>query len=382
MVVDTILRLDPEIIIGLDTINRAGSSCGNLGRKVFLVTEQGLYENNIIDRLMKIFDDSDLDTILFDEIPTQATAEIAETAASLARGARCDMIVGFGSFRTQAVARLAAILAGSSRRLFDLLDGEREETNFLPYVAIETFGGDPFFLADSLIVVDPRDRFAKAIKCPKRLCKLAIMDSSLSEPITGSFTPPAIFEGLCSSLEAYCSTKSSFLSDAILEQAIALYAKTIHSFADNSLIDFPSACLHASLLMSIGISVSAPGIGTALSYAINGRFPVAKSWCATVLLPYVMEKLIAARPEKMARAAFLMGEATEGVSTSNAANMTVDLVRRQMGQLSTPSRLKDFNLMLDRLVSIAEAARNLDFVAFSPWTVSSEDAYDLLKQAF
>ena len=379
---DTVLRLDPEIIIGPDTVNRAGAFCANLGRKVFLATEQGLYENNLIQRLLSVFEDVGAEVILFDEIPAQATAEIAENAASLARGARCDMIVGFGSFRTQSIARLASILAASRIRLFELLDGERAESAFLPYVAIPAFGGDPFLLSDNLITTDPRDRFAKLIKCPKGLCKLAILDPSLVGPLSDSIAPPTIFEGLCSSLEAYCSTKSSFLSDALLEQAIALYSKTMHSLADNSLTDFPTACVHASLLMAMGISVNAPGIGTALAYAINGKFPVAKSWCATVLLPYVMERLIAARPEKMAKVAALMGEIIEGASVSDAANMTVDLVRRRIGQLSIPARLKDFDLMLDRLVSAAEAARNLDFVAFSPWTVSSEDAYDLLKQAF
>jgi alcohol dehydrogenase len=379
---DTVLRLDPEIIIGLDTINRAGAYCYNLGQKVFIATEQGLYENNLIERLLHIFEDAGIETILYDEIPAQSTAETAENAAYLARGSRCDMIVGFGGLKTQYIARLASILAASPIRLFELLDGEREEKAFLPYVALPTASGDPFILSDTIIAVDPRDRSIKPLKCPKGLNRLVILDSSLSESSNASFIPTAIFDGLCSSLEAYCSTKSSFLSDALLEQAIALYAKIMSSYADNIPIDFPGAFMHATLLMSMGISVSAPGIGTALAYALNGKFPVAKTWCATVLLPYIMEKLVASRPEKMAKVAVLMGEIIEGASTSEAANMTVDIIRRRMGQLSTPARLKDFNLSLDRLLPTAETARNLDFVAFSPWTVSSEDAYDLLKQAF
>jgi alcohol dehydrogenase len=379
---DTILRLDPEIIIGLDTINRAGSLFTERGRKILLATEQGLYENNLIDRLVKVLDDAGLETILFDEIPAQATAEAAENAASLARGARCDLVIGFGSLKTQYIARLAAILASSPLRLFDLLDGQREEHEFLPYAAIPSTGSDPFLLSDSLIAVDPRDRFIKLVKCPRKLCQAVILDPGLSELISGKFGPTAAFDGLCTAMEAYCSTKSSFFSDALLEQAISLYAKMMHSYADNLSTDYPGASVHAGLLMAIGASVSAPGIGTALAYALNGKFPVAKSWCATVLLPYVMEKLVASRPEKMARAVSLMGEATESVSTSEAANMAVDMIRSHMGQLKVPARLKDFNLSLDRLVPAAEAARDMEFVASSPWTVTSEDAYDLLKQAF
>ena len=394
---DTVLRLDPEVIIGLDTVNRAGSFCSTRGQKVLLATEQGLYENKLIERLIKVLEDVGLQIILYDEIPAQATADVSENAASLAKGACCDMVLGFGGLRTQYIAKLASVLAVSQHGLFELLDGKKEETAFLPYAAVPIAGGDPFLFSDYIIAVDPRDRSTKLIKCPRSLCQVVILDPSLSEPIGGKFAPTAAFDGLCISVEAYCSQKSSFFSDALLEQAISLYAKMMHSYAGTPveldaedrasssgqhIFDLPGISVHATLLMALGASASAPGIGAALAYALNGKFPVAKSWCATVLLPYVMEKLVSSRPEKMAKVAALMGENVAAFSTSEAANMAVEMVRSRMGQLQVPARLKDFNLSLDRLVPTAEAARKLEFVSFSPWTVSSEDAYDLLKQAF
>ena len=379
---DTVFKLDPEIIIGRDTVNRAGALAGSRSSKILIATEQGLYENNQIERLVKIFDEAGLASIVFDEIPAQSTADMAENVASLVRGARCDMVLGFGGLKTQYIARLAAILAASRLGIFELLDGEREEKAFFPYMAIPTAEGDPFLFSDSLVAVDPRDRSVKLIKCPRGLCTGVIIDSALSERQSGKFAATTAFDGLCASLEAYCSAKSGFLSDALLEQAISLYSAMMHSYADNPAFDFSGAAANAGMLMSLGAAASAPGIGIALSYALNARFPVAKSWCATVLLPYVMEKLVSARPEKMAKVAALMGEPVEGVSTAEAANMAVDTVRRRMGQLSVPARLKDFNLSLDRLVPAAEAARGLEFVSSSPWTVAVEDAYDLLKQAF
>ena len=379
---DLVYKLDPEIIIGRDAINHAGALFGSRGSRVLLATEQGLYENNQIERLTKILEESGLDIILFDEIPAQTTADTAEHAASLAKGARCNMVVGFGGLKTQYIARLASVLAGSSLGLFDLLDGGREESAFLPFAAIPTSGGDPFLFSDYLMAVDPRDRFVKLVKCPRGLCKAVIMDSSLSEFISEKFSAVAAFDSLCVTIEAYCSSKASFYSDALLEQAVSSYAEMIHSYADNQTTDFSVSFVNAGFLMSLGASISSPGIGTALAYSLNAKFPVAKSWCATVLLPYVMEKLVAARPHKMAKVAALMGEPVEGASTADAANMSVDAVRRRMGQFAVPARLKDFNLSLDRLVPTAEAARSLEFVSFSPWTVAYEDSYDLLKQAF
>lgn len=380
---DTLFKLDPEVIIGRDTINRAGALAGGRGGKALIVVEQGLNENHHIERITKIFEDAGIQTILLDGIPIQATADMAENAASLARGARCSVIVGFGGLRTQYIAKLIAILAASPLGVFDLLEGSREEKAFLPYIAVPTAaGGDPFLFTDYFPAIDPRDRLVKLIKCPRSLCTAVIIDPGLCESLSDKYASTAAFNGLCVSLEAYCSNKSSFLSDAFLEQAISRYSRILFSYTDNQPFDFLSASVNAGFLLSLGVSVSAPGIGTALSYTLNGRFPVAKSWCSTVLLPHIMEKLVASRPERMARAAFLMGETAADLSKAEAANKSVELVRRYMGQLAVPARLNDFNLSLDRLVPAAEAARSLDFVASSPWTVSAEDAYDLLKQAF
>ncbi|MHC6201980.1 iron-containing alcohol dehydrogenase [Breznakiellaceae bacterium SP9] len=380
--VDISFKLDPEILIGKDTINRAGSLCSPLGSRILIVTEQVLYENKGIQRLVGILEDSGLEAIIFDEIPAQATADVAESVADLARGARVSSIIGFGGLKTQTIARIAAIVSKSDLSIFDLLDGKNPTPNYIPYIAIPTTGRDPFMFSDFFVTVDHRDRLVKQVKSPKGLYAVAIIDGALSESLPGKFSSTTAFDGFCVSVEAYCSNKAGFFSDALLEQAISLYGQMINNYTESHNFDLVGSAVNAGFLMSLGSSVSSPGIGTALAYAINGRFPVAKSWCSTVLLPYIMEKLIAARPEKMAKVAALMGEAVEGVSVANAAALAVETIRRRMGTLQVPARLKEFDLSLDRLIPVAEAARNLEFVTQSPWTVTTEEAFDILKQAF
>ncbi|MDR1240188.1 MAG: iron-containing alcohol dehydrogenase [Treponema sp.] len=379
---DISFRLDPEVLIGQDVINRVGAFCSRSGSRVLITTEQVLYEGRSIERLTGILEEAGVEAIIFDEIPAQATADVAEAAASLARGARCSAIVGFGGLKTQAIARLSAILASSNLPVFELLDGREAEGDFLPYIAVPTTGRDPFLFSDYFIAVDPRDRSVKLVKSPARLCAAAFIDGNLSESLSGAFAATTAFDGFCVAVEAYCSSRASFFSDALLEQAVAIYSRMMESYLDNQIFDMVGNSTNAGFLIALGAAISAPGIGTALSYAINGRFPVAKSWCSTVILPYILERLVSARPEKIAKVAALMGEPVEGASVADSANMAVDTIRRRMGALKTPARLKEFNLSLDKLVSVAEAARNLEFVAYSPWTVSAEDSFDILKQAF
>ncbi|QQO10228.1 iron-containing alcohol dehydrogenase [Breznakiella homolactica] len=379
---DISFRLDPEIIIGTDTVNRAGAIAASQGGRALVVTEQVLYEKRSIERLVSVLENSGVEAIVFDEIPSQATADVAEAAAELARGARCTVIIGFGGLKTQSIARLAAMITDSRAQLFDLLDGKNPASNFLPYIAVPTTGRDPFLFSNSFIAVDPRDRSVKLIKAPQGLCVAAIIDGGLSESLSGKFASTTAFDGFCAAVEGYCSTKAHFLSDALLEHAITLYSKIMNSYVENQVFDLVGGSTNAGLLMAMGCAISAPGIGTALAYALNSRFPVAKSWCSTVVLPYVLERFVTARPEKMAKAAALMGEPVEGASVTDAANMAVDSIRRRMGLLKVPARLKEFDLSLDKLVPVAESARNLEFVAYSPRTISTEDAYDILKQAY
>jgi len=379
---DISLKLDPRVLIGQDTVNRLGLVCAELGGRALVVAEQVLYENRVIERVSSVLQDAGVDTIVFDEIPAQATADVAFNAAELGRGSRCNMVVGLGGIKTLATAKITALLSAGNNDLFALLDGAIPVGPTLPFIAVPTTGRDPFLFSDRFIGVDPRDRSVKVIKTGYGLCVSAVLDPGLSESLSGKFAATTAFDGFCSAFEAYCSTKSNFFSDALLERAMELYVRIMDSFADGRPFDAVGVSTQAGFLTSLGSASSSPGIGTALSYALNGRFPVAKSWCSTVLLPYIMEFYAKARVERLARIASLVGEAVEGASVSASASMAIDGIRRRMALLKVPARLKDFGLALDRLVPVSESARDLEFCAFSPRGVSAEDAYDLLKQAF
>ena len=329
---DMVYRLDPEIILGHDSISRAGHLCSAMGGKVLLITEQVLYEGNSIGRLMSVLENSGAAAILFDEISAQSTAETAQTAAALARGSCCNVIIGFGGLKTQAISRMAAMAANSRMDIFDLMDGRKYDGTFISYIAIPATDPDPFLFANYLIALDPRDRSVKLVNSPPGMCKAAIFDGGLfANTLTGKFASTAAFDGFCTAIEAYCSVKASFFSDGLLEQAIVFYSKMIKTQADNFDPDLLDSYIKAAFLVAMGTSISAPGIGTALAFSLNSKFPVAKSWCSTVILPYILERLASSRPDKMAKIAALMGEPVEGSSVADAAAMVADTIRHYMG---------------------------------------------------
>jgi alcohol dehydrogenase len=407
---DLSFRIEPEVIIGADVLTRAGTTCKAYGTRALIITEHGLVKRGLVERLAALLADVGIETILFDTVDDHSTVDLATSAANLARGARASVIIGFGGLTTQMIARLTAITTHSSLELFELLDGKdpnnasmdavvhtHTQDDFLPYIAILT-EADTFMFSRAFIAVDSRDRSVKLIKAPKGLCVALLLDSLLMADATTH--PVSMFDSLCVALEAYCSKSANFLSDILLEQAISYYARLLPASASEtssaatdededddeedeeaSGTDSSSA-QDAALLTALGVALSAPGIATALSYAIHARFPVEKARCSAILLPRIAEKLVSVRPEKVAKVAALFGETIEGLSVAEAANMTITVISQRLTEWSAPTALRELNLSLDRLISVAETARNLEFIAYSPWTITSEEVFELLKQSF
>jgi alcohol dehydrogenase len=367
-------KLDPETIIGADALSLAGTICSRYGKRIMIAADHSL-DASSVKRLKDILEDSGVEAVVFDGVEEQSSADMADNVTELCRAAHCTAVIGFGGPDTQAIARMTAVMAPMGLSVFQLLEGRNARNKFLPLISIPTAGTDAFMFTDYFIIADPRDRMVKSVSSPDKLHAAVILDSSLSPQLSGANWPVSVFNGFCIALEAYCSTKANFLSDTLLEKALALFAKMMRTSPDKTDVD---TVIQAGFLASMGASLSSPGLSAALAQAFNARFKAAKHQCAAVLLPFIMEKLAASRPEKTARVASLLSN-TKFPTVAEAANSAAGSVRARMEAFKIKPDLKDFSISLDRMVASAEAARNLEFVSYSPWTVTEEDLFEILK---
>jgi alcohol dehydrogenase len=378
---DISFKFNPEVLIGAETLSMAGTIASRYGNRIMIAADHKL-DAQIVNRLKEILKDSGLEAIVFDGIEDDSSVEMADNIAELSRAAQCNAIIGFGGTKTQIISRMAAIMSPMKITAFELLDGRDCHGKFFPMLAIPTEGTDVFTAAEFFLAVDPRNKLIKSVVSPHNLYASIIIDSNLITILSDNTAAGYIFEGFFSAVEAYCSSKANFLSDTLLEKAINFYAKLLKKGArdagDTGGIRAETFA-QAGMLLSIGSSVSSPGVGSALSTAINARCNIPKQLCSAALFPAIAERLVSARPEKMARVASLLG-AGKAASAAEAANTAVEAIRRSMTTLNVQADLKEYNISLDRLTAAAEAARNLELTANSPWTVSEEEVFKILKQ--
>ncbi|MDR2543218.1 MAG: iron-containing alcohol dehydrogenase [Treponema sp.] len=381
---DISFKFDPEVHIGADTLSIAGTVAARHGSRIMVVADSEL-DTQTVNRLKEILEDSGLDVLVFDGIENgssdgAANPAFAENVVDLTRAAHCDAIISIGGNNTQVIGKMAAVMTPTKITSVELFDGRSFQNKFLPFISIPTEGTNAFSFTEYFVAADPRNKLIKSIQFPGNVYSAVIIDSSLFEFAAGNTASAGAFitEGLFSTIEAYCSSKANFLSDSLLERALALFAKMLRSAAQPG---FADNFAQAGFLASFGTALSSPGIGAALAVAINARTPVARPLCSAVLFPVIAQRLVNARPEKMARLAAHLG-APKAAAVADTAQSSVDALRRCLETLKLPATLKEFNIPLDRMTAAAEAARSLDFISNSPWPVSEEDVFNVLKEVF
>ena len=135
-------------------------------------------------------------------------------------------------------------------------------------------------------------------------------------------------------------------------------------------------------MASMGVAVSSPGVATAISLACNARYKTSTSLVCAVLLPYIMEDASRAKVDRIATIGKMLGVSSAGVDTADVAKAAIDDIRRRLALAGLPTRLKDLGLTIDQLVPVSEDAAALDVMNYIPRALSSDDLFDLIKQAY
>jgi alcohol dehydrogenase len=377
----------PRIWVGPDALLKlplfASELTGEGRARCMLVVDPLLYESKAVERVRSLLEERGIQVLVFDEVIDRATSRTADDALRLARGSRSPLIISLGGLKTLMLGRAVAALALGELDVDAVMDGTEATSGRIPLIEIPTSLRHPFLTQDCIVLPDGRDRRIRLIRVAGSAPSVALIDPGLSASLSPKLSASCVIDALLGTVEAYVSSKSSFMSDIFLEKAAISLASALNGLIARP--DDPAARAEGwkgAFLSALGLGMSAPGLGTAVALAINARWPVPKAAIAAILLPYSLEVASKSRLEKVAALASLFGADVSEASPQEAASKSVEWLRTRLGLLKVPSRLKDFDLVLDRLVESARDARELDFMNYLPRAASVDDVFDFIKTAF
>jgi alcohol dehydrogenase len=261
------------------------------------------------------------------------------------------------------------------------LSGEQFTEEMLPYIEVPTTCRNPTMFTDRAILVDARDRSVKKVILHS-YPKAVLIDPGLSTTLSAKYTLTTMVDAFLNAFEGYISKRGNFFSEMLFSQAfgyIVPFLRQAHEEPGN--IDIRMKAAQGGLLTGLGLHMSYPGLGHALSQVISGRFRVPQAAIATVLLPHILERSVTFCPLKMAAAAESIGEETRSGEVSSA-NYLVEYSRHLIASLRLPLRLSDFELSIENLISIVDTVQGFEGIGYLPEQVTTDDIINLLRQAY
>lgn len=380
---DFTFRISPNIVLGSYTVSRLGQFVLEWGTRYMVLMDPVLNEFGLAQKIRNSLSDRNIEFFVFDEIPSGADTSCLQRALELARRAHIHGVIAAGGQKTENLGRAVAALYNEANDLYDFIDGAVPVSGALPLICVPTTMHDLFLFSDRTPLIDARSKKLKLLPVKPSTCKLALFDPNLTVSLTENQMASISLQMLCIAIESYVSQKSSFFSDTINEKAMELLRGGLDSKPSGTSSVPPELLLvQGGCMASLGAGVSPAGAASLLACTINARYKLPRAVVTTILFPYIIEDAAKFKSDRLAKVARILKVTPDTSSDSTAVNALIESIRERIAIANLPSRLKDLGVTVEQLALAAENAGQLELMTSLSRSMTSDDLFDLIKQAY
>ncbi|WP_295803448.1 iron-containing alcohol dehydrogenase [uncultured Microbulbifer sp.] len=278
-------------------VNRVGAAqrladlCRTEGAgRVLLVTDAGIVNAGLLDRVLPGFDSAGMHLGIFDRVEADPKDVTVEAAVHAARALNAELVVGFGGGSSMDVAKLVAVLAhpGSRQSLEELYGLDNIRGRRLPLIQVPTTAGTGSEVGRSSVFTDEAAQRKKIIFHPRMLPEIVLLDPELTLGLPPQITAATGMDALSHNLEAYCSNSFHPMAEGIALEAMRLIHMYLpRAVADGSDLEARMQMLAAS---SMGATAFQRGLGAmhALAHPLGALYDKHHGLLNAILMPYVL----------------------------------------------------------------------------------------------
>ena len=374
-----------KIVFGGGSFNTLAEHIRELkGARPMIVLDRNLAEAGFRDRISDLFKKEKLKFTLFDRAEAEPPLELADEGAGIARKEKCDIVVGIGGGSAMDLAKAIAVLAASRGKAADYLGLNNVPGPGLPKIMIPTTAGTGSEVTFTAVFIRRDLKKKEGMNSPYLYPDLAVLDPLLTVSLPPHPTATTGIDALCHAVESYTSINASPTSELFSLEAISLIASNLRAAVhDGSNVAAREQMLLGSLYAGLGLANAGVTAVHSLSYPLGGKYGVPHGLANTVMLPAVMTFNLPATLEKFAVMAEATGEVTDGLSTREAASLTVKAVETLIKDCGIHTKLKDLDIPEKDFPELAGAAMTVARpLANNPRKVTLEDAIKIYGQAY
>jgi alcohol dehydrogenase len=352
----------PDSIIGLGAINKLGELVKKFEAcKILVVTDTGIVEAGIVDKIKASLEKARCNFDVYDKCEPEPLYSSLIKLADRARAGKYDLLIGVGGGSVMDATKVASQLAFNEGMVVDDLMSGKAVKNVLPKVLVPTTAGTGSEWSNVAVVYD--DKADKEVDMTKvyisaqNFANAVVIDPEITINLPQRITADTGMDALTHAIEAYTCRLANVISDMFARTAIKLIAQNLrlaYSKGKNDTQARYNMSVAASLAMSASV-MSGLGMAHFANGPLGKKAKVSHGAACTLMLPHVMKFNLVANPAKFAQIAEMMGENVDGLSVMDAAQRSIEAVKRLAGDLGMQQNLAGTKMSDTDIVSMVES---------------------------
>jgi alcohol dehydrogenase len=352
--------------------------------RVLLVTDSGLVNIGLVQPVMDAMRVSGMEVELFDQVREDPPEAIVLAAAQCAQNFNADAVLGLGGGSSMDVAKLVAVLAGSTTQKLsdiygvDLLTGQR-----LPLVLVPTTAGTGSEVTPVAVITTGKTTKA-GVSSKQLLPDVAVLDAELTLGLPPAITAMTGIDAMVHAIEAYTSKiKKNAYSDALAKEALARLAGSIvTAVSDGENVEARANMLLGAMLAGQAFANAPVAAVHALAYPLGGHYHIPHGLSNALVLPAVMRFNASHASHLYAELAPILIPNCSGSDEEKTLQL-ISFIEQLIIQVGLPSTLKEAGVSEESLTTLAEDAMlQQRLLINNPREVTLADALAIYQAAY
>jgi alcohol dehydrogenase class IV len=347
--------------------------------KPLMVTDAGLANLPVTQRVLGIARDAGIPIALFSEVKSNPVAANVEAGIATLRSGGHDGVLAFGGGSGLDTGKVIAFMAGQTRPMWDFEDigdwwTRADPKGIFPIVAVPTTAGTGSEVGRAGVITDETTHTKKVIFHPAMMPRVVIADPELTVGMPRFITVGTGFDALAHCLEAYCAIGYHPLADGIAVEGIRLALENLPKVVENP--NDVEARGHMMSAAAMGAAAFQKGLGAihSLSHPVGSLYDTHHGMTNAVYMPYVLVANRDAIEAKIGRLA-----AYCGLPPTFDAFLNAILALRQ--KLDVPHTLRDFKVNADKRDLIGDMAIVDPTAGGNPVKLTKQFALEIFDRA-
>ena len=374
--------LPTRVVFGSGVCKNLADELTGLGKKhPLIITDKGLIEAGVVEKVVKGLKEAGMIFDIFDEIEPNPRDFTVHKGYEVALTKGSDSLVAIGGGSSMDTAKAIGVLLTHGGSIQDYEGLGKVEKPICDLVAIPTTVGTGSEVTFWSVITDTERHFKMSIGSPLIAAKVALVDPDLVESLPPSIVASTGMDALTHAVEGYTCTLAEPITDACGIYAIRMIAENIRKAVQENDKEAKTNLLLGSLIAGICFGNSDIAGVHCMGEALGGLYDTPHGVAMAALLPHVMEYNYVSDYGKFAEMARALGEDIEGLTEESAAYASVLAVKKLSRDLKIPT-LVEVGVKAEDLPELAKRSAVNVSVDSNPVPVTEKDFLEIFKKAY